>query len=290
MPIAPASLVIGAPRVPLPFGLFSTFTLREAGADRWETGVQFETDPCDPVDGIGYYDWCNPGATVGLPKDLAKNMSLVGKATPFSVYGHFQCSPVGWSPERAQDMATAHLLDREEQRVERALATGDLGNIPNLFTDVDGTGSNPTILTDPGGSTPNSPAVCLGLLENFIAQTYGSMGVLHMSRGAAMVLTNNGMLQRQGTRLTTMVGTPVAAGGGYPGTAPAGAPNPPSLAAWVYASPAVFGYRSEVFTSSNVRGDLMDRNTNNLYAVAERSYLIGFDTCGVGAALMDLDV
>jgi hypothetical protein len=289
MPIAPASLVVGAPRVALPFGLFSTFTLRDAGADRWESGVQFETDPCDPVDGIGYYDWCNPGATIGLPKDLAKNIGLVAKATPFTVYGHFQCSPTGWTPERAQDMATAHLLDREEQRVEKALATGDLGNIPNLFTDVDGVGTNPTILSNPDGVTPSFPQVALGLLENFIAQTYGSMGIIHMSRGAAMVLTNNGMLQVRGSRLTTMVGTPVAAGGGYPGTGPTGAPAVPALTAWIYATPAIFGYRSEVFTSSNVAGDLLDRNQNNLYAVAERNYLIGFDPCGVGAALVDLD-
>ena len=46
----------------------------------------------------------------------------------------------------------------------------------------------------------------------------------------------------------------------------------------------MFGYRSEVFTPSATGGDLFDPRRNDLYAVAERTYLLGFDTCGVAAA------
>jgi hypothetical protein len=49
----------------------------------------------------------------------------------------------------------------------------------------------------------------------------------------------------------------------------------------IVGSPALFGYRSEVFNSSARPGDLLDRAQNNLYAVAERTYVIGFDPCPV---------
>jgi hypothetical protein len=51
----------------------------------------------------------------------------------------------------------------------------------------------------------------------------------------------------------------------------------------VYATSGIFGYRSDVFTSSNRPGDLLDRNVNNLYAVAERQYLVGWDPAPSGA-------
>src|SRR5690606_40604811 len=43
-------------------------------------------------------------------------------------------------------------------------------------------------------------------------------------------------------------------------------------------SGALFGYRTEVFVPSGRAGDLMDRGRNDLYGIAERSYLIGLDT------------
>jgi hypothetical protein len=85
-----------------------------------------------------------------------------------------------------------------------------------------------------------------------------------------------------------MLGTPVAAGAGYPGSGPAGEAAAAGTQ-WMFVTPAMFGYRSEVFPSSAVRGDLLDRSKNDLYAVAERNYVLGFDPCGVGAVLVDLD-
>jgi hypothetical protein len=365
MPIAPAALITGAPRLALPFGLLSTFTIRQSG--RFEAGVQFETITCDPAGGIGPWG-CNAqtatqggtgltaftltysgqttgsiaaaatGATVetalialsnvgpndvevtggaggpylvtftgsladtavlltatptggsgtmtvssgpgglGLPKTLTSNAGTVGVASPFTIYGHFTCSPVGYPDNRAQDLATAHLLSREEARAEQAFWTGDLGNLPSL-QDAATTDVTPT----PG--TAVSLATGLGLLENKIATTYGSLGVIHMTRGAAEIGLGAYLLDISGGRLMTRIGTPVAAGAGYPGTSPTGT-TPAAGATWLYASPAVFGYRSEVFTSSSQHGDLFDRAQNNLYAIAERTYVLGFDPCGVAAVLV----
>lgn len=277
--VAPAALIEngGAVRQPMPYGLFSAFALRPGGADRWESGVIFETGTCDPVDAIGQWQ-CAPDGTVGLPKDLEPNTPAPGEASPFTVYGHFQCSPVGYTQERAQQLADDHLRAREEARVEQALWTGDAGNVPSLEdagTVTVGTGTSDVVAG-------------LGLLENFLGDTYGSLGVIHMTRQTATALLARQALLVSGGRLTTVLGTPVVAGAGYPGTGPAGEAAAAGTQ-WMFASPALFGYRSDVFTSSSRPGDLFDRRTNDLYAVAERSYLLGFDPCGVAAVLVDLD-
>lgn len=286
--VAPAALVEGAVRQTLAHGLFSAFTLRPDSRDRWESGARWEPGTCEPVDGIGQAQ-CDPEDTVGLPKELDSNLPGWGNASPFTVYGHFQCSPVGYSAERAQALADDHLYAREEARVERAFWTGDLGNIPNLRQTLDTDGT--PVLTEVVNPTPGTAVdfvVGLGLLEAALAESYGSIGVIHMSRLAGSVATSRQVVQTTGGRLTSHLGTPIVAGAGYPGTGPTGQ-VPTGNTTWMYATPALFGYRSEVFRSSNRPGDLFDRARNDLYAVAERSYLLGFDPCGVFAVLVDLD-
>jgi hypothetical protein len=108
-----------------------------------------------------------------------------------------------------------------------------------------------------------------------------------MTRQAAEIALGLNLLTSSGGQLRTQLGTPVAAGGGYPGTGPTGQ-VPAVSTSWVYVAPALFGYRGDPFDSSARPGDLFDRSLNNLYAVAERSYLLGFDPCGVAAALATL--
>jgi hypothetical protein len=221
---------------------------------------------------------CPPDETPYLPKVLGPNLPDNGEASPFTVIGHFTCSPMGNSPQNAQERANRHLLQREERVVELAFWTGHLGNNPHLV------GSVPTVLT------ADTFATALGALEEHIALEYGSLGVIHMTRTAALIAIGLGLAVTSGGRLTTVLGTPISAGGGYPGTGPTGDPNadPADGFSWMWVTPPVFGYRSEVFNSSSRPGDLLDRDQNNLYAVAERSYLLGFDDCPVGAVYVDL--
>jgi hypothetical protein len=286
MAIAPAALVGAIPRVALPFGLFSVFTFR-GGAERWQSGVRWEAGTCDEAGGIGDPDCADPPVAVGLPKALDSNLAAWGEASPFTVYGHYTCTPLGSASfAAAQDGANAHLAAREEGRVEKALWTGDLGNYPNLA----GAGADAPDPTTLAGGVAMELGSGLALLEDFIGAAYGGLGVLHLTRGTALQAFGRGLLKATGGRLSTGIGTPVVAGGGYPGTGP-GATPPGNVAgtAWGYVSPALIGYRSEVFTSSNAAGDLLDRATNDLYAIAERNYLLGFDPCGVGAVLFDLN-
>jgi hypothetical protein len=50
---------------------------------------------------------------------------------------------------------------------------------------------------------------------------------------------------------------------------------------WVYASPALFGYRGAVLSHQ-----AFDQRQNDMYALAERQYVVGFDPCGVAAVRM----
>ena len=259
MAVAPAAWIDAPARMPLPYGLFSVVAFTE-GAGRWANGAEWDAGTCAPARGIGDPS-CDPeDETEGLPKNLTYDPST-GSASPFTVYGVWACSPVGTTPAQAEEKARQHLLAREEARVEQALWTGDLGNTPNL----DALAGTPP--------TAASLAAGVGLVEATLAAGYGSAGVLHMSRALASELLTAGGAETSGGRLRTKLGTPIVAGSGYPvadrrviGTAP------------------VFGYRSEVFAPSATPGDLFDPRRNDLYAVAERTYLLGFDTCGVAAA------
>lgn len=258
MSFAPAQVVEGQPRVALPFGLFSVLTPRSGSGDpHWGNGITWETLGCAPASGIGQVD-CDPETEpIGLPKTFAGSGEM-GEAEPFTVYGSYSCSPVGHTVEYAQQRATEHLQAREEARVEQALWTGDLGN--NTFsTDAESVGSSLTVVK------------AVASLEKWLAQNYGSLGVLHMDRHLATVGLKEGVLAARGNVLYTVLGTPVVAGAGYDGPE-------------VYATPALLGYRSDIFPGVSPASAGFDRSNNDLYAVAERTYVVGWDPCGTAVA------
>jgi len=261
MAFAPATVVDPIARTALPFGLLSVVTPRPAGNSRWENGVVWEPLNCGPASGIGPVD-CDPEVeTIGLPKAFPIPGG-VDDAVPFTVYGSYECSPIGHSLEYANERATEHLIAREEARAEQAVWTGDLGNTPNFAEGSD------------SGAGALAPRLALAAAEQYIATEYGSLGTIHMSRYLAALLLGEMLLEVRGARLYTRLGTPVIAGAGYPGTSPSG-----TAGWWLVAAPALMLYRSEVFTATNRPGDLLDRAQNNLYGVAERRYLVGWDEC-----------
>lgn len=274
--------VEGPRREPLPYGLFSVVDLPNPERTNWQgDGIQWEGISCAPASGLQIV--CEPGEdTIGFPKDFFSLMN-VGQAAPFVVYGSSLCLPTRL--EEGQDQATQHLLTREEARAEQAFWTGDLGNYPSL--EHPNPEDQAEVAVTLGGGIV-TPEVAIALLEDWIATNYGSLGVIHVTRGAATILVAESVVDSKNGRLYTELGTPVVAGAGYPGTSPAGA-APAAGTTWAYASPAIFGYRSEVFPASERLGDLLDRDTNNFYAVAERTYILGFDDCGTAAVNFALD-
>lgn len=260
-------------RQPLGFGLFSVLTPRPSGEDRWQIeGVQWETLACAPASGIGQV--CVEGAVTGLPKNLDLGGGDMGEALPFTIYGSYSCNPVGSpGPQAMADRATEHLLSREEARVEQAIWTGDLDNV-GFAEDAENVGA---------GSLKR----VIARLEGWLAREYGSKGVIHMAREVALLAIDIGMLEVKGTGLQTKLGTPVVAGAGYPGTGPTGQ-APGANTSYVFATPAMLAYRSDVFPGVDPVEAGLDRSTNMLHAVSERTYVVGWDPCGTAFALATL--
>lgn len=257
MTITPPALVTGPVRQPLPFGLFSVVAVLEDSSVRWEGGgIQFDQLGCPPdIHQIGAFD-CE-GDTPGLPKTFDPSGGL-GNGIQFTVYGSYKCSPIGNPLAYGQEVATARLMTFEESRAEARLwnGSGDPLDMPLAFTEA-----TPVDL-DTGDLSVIIPAV-----ETAIARGYGSLGVIHMSRANATRGIDASVLEVKGGRLQTVLGTPVIAGTGYEDDL-------------IVGTPALTGYRSGIFTSSNRPGDLLDRANNDLYAVAERSYVLAYDDCG----------
>lgn len=217
--------------------------------------------------------------TAGLPKQFNTPgaIGVLGNASPFTLYGHVHCSPVGLTPEEAQAKADEQLILGEQRAAEEVFWTGIMQNAPALEQN----GEDITV-------SGSSYAETIGQLEKWIGDVYGSLGVIHMTRKAAIVGLSLNVLETSGGRLLTRLGTPVAAGAGYRGNSPGMGVPPPAHSTWIFATPALIGYRSEIFHPSVVSGDLLNRGTNELFAVSERTYLIGYEPCGTVAALTPL--
>lgn len=275
--IAPAALVEAPVRQPLPYGLLSVLQPRpNDGENRWMNGITWETLGCDPVSGIGDVA-CEPGEdgttqATGLPKNLEKHATPDPEFEAFTVYGTYTCTPVGNTLAHAQQRATEHLMSGEEARVEQAIWTGDLDNT-GFAAGAEDAGA---------GSLLRAVAN----LEQWIAENLRAKGVIHMTREAALLGLAKDALEIKGNQIQTLLGTPVVAGSGYPGTGPAGE-DPAADSTYVYATPAMTGYRSEVFPGADQQGGF-DREKNNLTAVAERVYSVGWDACGTAFSLAAL--
>lgn len=267
MPFAPAAVIDGPDRSPLPYGVFSVASLAEAATERWENGVQWEAFGCDPVSVV--VGDCDPEIAEGFPKEFPDGGPGVGEASAFTVYGAAKCSPTGGEIDKQNRLAEETLLAREEQAVElrlwAALAADDAAVL----------------------LTSAEPLIALAKAEKWIGDNYGSKGVIHASRFAATILVKTAVLRPVGGQMQTQLGTPVVVGSGYPGTGIDSA-APTAGNEFIAASPALFGYRSQVFVGSNQSGDLLDVRRNDLYGIAERNYLLGYDPCGVAFVELNL--
>lgn len=293
-------LYVDAPSVsPLPYGLWSVVQDQsqpgQAGP-HWRNGVQFEPDQCEAANStVGD---CPPPEVSGDP-DEGRVMEPTGQirtvgTDPITVYAWVDCGPVGGVWQEATEWATAALTAGEARAVEHAFWTGQVthpdGHVvhPHLAADVE--------VTDPGADDPEAhqtivqPAAVvpqdgpldivegIGVLEGAMAACYPGVPVLHVPRRAVASMVKHGLVSRQGPQLRTLSGSLVAAGSGYPdpGPGPDGtAPDYPET--WIYATGSIGARRSGVTVTS--REVALDRATNRLVLIPQRTYTLGWDCC-----------
>lgn len=282
---------------PSPYGLLSVVQTPDSSSAHWQNGVTWSSY-CPDGMGDATYDECI--ATTGAPEGAVPEPSvkttnvdhILRGATPFTAYTRFDCSPVGNA--EAQRIATTALAQVEEWQVERAFWTGLVDGRTLVFPHLAATAEvvdNAGVVLQPVTSTAVTGvavdvATGLGRLEQAIADCYGGRGVIHVPAEALPTLDAQNLVRVVGGRdvgsgqfgrqLETLAGNLVAVGAGYPGTGPDGT-DPGSTTTWLYGTGPVFTYRSDVkvmpFSST------VDRSSNTVQMIAERTYVLGFDCC-----------
>jgi hypothetical protein len=255
----PQPFVPGPARIPVKYGLFSVLDFRGSADAHWSgAGVRFQDfDGSEDLGVVGFQP--ASGDPLGIPREFESSVD-VDEAGVFSVYGQQVITPAGgWTQEKASARAEDFLIALEERTVEKVMS----GQIAAGFS------PNLTAATSIGSTDRVIHAVAA--LEEYLSDHYGSLGVLHLSRADALIgLSLDACLMVQGGGIYTKLGTPVAAGQGYPdGTA--------------WCTSQLIAYRSEIDTLSGRSYDLLDKGENDLYAVAQRTYTIGWESAALAA-------
>lgn len=241
--------VTGPITVPYPYGLFSLPFAGTPSEPGWQgTGVWWSSDACQAV-GI-----TRGRCTVDDPVpalDSNVECSWVASAPSFTVYARSTRSVGGGSLDAKFAQAAAVLASGEQLAVEQALWALLMA------------------ATDAGDTTAGSVPEAVASAEQRIAQLYGGTPTLHMDRSVAtMAQFAGGVLHTEGTRLKTFLGSNAVAGAGY---------DPGVQLPAVIATGAVQLIRSEMFNL----GEHIDQQTNEISAVVERTYTVGWDCAAV---------
>jgi hypothetical protein len=272
----------------LPYGLWDAAQKPATDNPHWQQGVTW-IERCP--DGGTTYDECLSVTGTGAPPEPAAKADNVDQvfrgATPFTIFTEFDCSPVGLRD--AETVASDALARIEQYQVEAAFWTGTAGGqtvaFPHLAAnaevlDTQGIILQPTATTCVTGA---DVAHALGELEDCLADCYAGQGIIHIPRIALPTFAASNLAVERDGALYTPGGNRIVVGGGYTGTAPDGS-TPAAGTSWIYATGAVFGYRSEVQVSSP--RDSIDRAANTMRMIAERTYVLGFSCCLLAAHIV----
>lgn len=271
-------------RQPMPYGVFTVVEERPVSDPHILLGVEYQ-----PLCGSSSttFDYCVTGGPgPGFAPTASRQMRA---ATPFTVYADLACSAVGTTWDQAYEDVTNILKTTEQYQVERALWTGQVAGLDNqmyphlaassaVTTSIVQGGLQVTLQTAATSVTgsPVSPAVGIGLLESQLGACYDGVGVIHVPESAVPALANLNMIYRDGPNLRTYNGNLVVAGAGYTGSSPSGvAPSPGTT--WMYATGQLFMYRGPIKTFT--REESFNRANNTLTAIAQRTYVLGWDCC-----------
>lgn len=250
---ANAPLVSGPSRLAVSYGLFSVLGFETPAEPHWQQGARWEDIVSNEVGILGMPS-CDPEIP-NPDKDFQEGGSNVEHTSAFTLYGSYKCSPFGNPISRAGELAQLRLQNLEEREVEKVL-WDKLASVALAFPDL-------PILTSLT-STLDDLLEAVALLEQHIADEYGALGVIHLNRYNGTRLHKALGLEFRGGRAYTPLGTPVVIGQGYGSDA-------------IVATGPLFGIRSEISQPYQLEGALLDMAQNDLYAIVERTYLIGFD-------------
>lgn len=273
-------LPVGPEPIGRRYGLFSAaagpidFPLHGSGG-----GVRYIPTTCGeatpyPID-------CSAGFVAHDAKD-AEPDTPVFEARPFMVYAAIECGSVGFSAERFRAKVERRLANGEQGAVELALWTGAV-SVGGTALDIENLQDSADTVTVADDS---DFVAVIAALEFYLYNTvgYGNVGYIHAPVSMAAWAGEHHLVVQDGPLKRTPYGSVWVFGGGYPGTGADGA-APPAGGGYLHITGQTTIWRApDVFVGDPMQ--TMDRETNQMFLLAEREYAIGFD-CANGRALFN---
>jgi hypothetical protein len=264
---------VQAPNPVVPrYGLFQVATGPLDLANHARTGgLQYQTATCSLP--TCYEVLCQSNGSRGT-KEFSGGPTTI-EPLPFIVFSSLTCTPVGLT----DDMLRGYLFDRlvagEQAAVENAFSSQACGQAPGLSN-----GAGAVDLS--GASAGTDPMIAFSTLENWLYARYGLPGVLHVPLVFGALLQNFYLMEKDSRGIwRTALGTAVSIGD-YAGTGIAGA-APAAGKSFIYITGQTAVWRtpdSDLFVTRIQ--DVLNRSTNQLTAIMEREYAVGYD-CFVAA-------
>jgi hypothetical protein len=245
MTVAPVA--VDAPRVtPQLGGLLPVADVTDTTDGHVAFGIEYQSFLCEEG---GYTSGC-VDAPAGVPVDDPKLFggSHVVQGVPVTVYAGVECDLFG-SPYDQQ--AADRLAGSEDRLVAAAFYRHAVLGAWNA-------GTAPVVL--PGPITQDNVVEAIAALEQYAAENYAGMPVLHMNRATATwAISQDVVVGSLDGTLMTVQGTPVANSAGYPDGV-------------IFVTGQVHLWRTPVqaFQAPNL-------STNTSMALAERTYVLSTD-------------
>ncbi len=274
--LGPPVFVDGPLPVAPPFSLVQTATIVPSDLRFGVGGAVWPYPPGLP----GSWDPCSTGTF--RAKDAGEEWELpIFQA--FTAYLGITCSTITAHIDGFADRAAIAFAARESFAVARELARG-LANPLNPFL----TDANLVILA---AGAAVSPDVGLSYLEDAIGAT-GQQGLIHLTPAVAAALNGSsggyGLEAFGGKLRTTANYTPVAVDGGYIGANPSLHAPAATGQAWAFATgPVQIRRTPDISMIPDNIAEATDRGDNVVAFIAERDYLVTWDTELQVAVLVD---
>lgn len=240
-------------------------------------GLRYVTSICG--DGFGYEIECITAQNSKAAEFAAGTTTVTG--IPFIVAATVTCGTVGYTFEEQRAFVVNRLKGVEQTMVEQIFSTGAFAQAPSLLA-----ASN--IATLVGGGVTAVEVVseleramyCGGSL----GFTYGPQAVLHMPIPVFNELKSQHLIDFDGTRWRTPMGTVVSAGC-YAGNSPLGV-APADGTFWIYITgqTAIWRTPDSALQIAPIEGSL-NRATNQMMMLAEREYVVTFECGGYAKAV-----
>lgn len=195
----------------------------------------------------------------------------------FATYTGLVCKSIGFDSAANEAEVQRVFAAQESNAVEAALLAQRF--VENA-DDADIWGAPADLTPTPG--TAVSVEVGLALLEGNAAINYAGVPTIHTPVTIASLLASDNAIVWEGGNLRSKLGSKIVSGGGYEDSTGPDGTDPAAGDMWMYATGEVVVARSPLFVKTE-----MDRSTNEVFTLVERTYIAAVD-CYTAAVLVEV--